>query len=389
MQSVIRSFVVAAALAAAARAQLDVAICAAADLSSGACQYTDVQAQLQATGRFTTVGVINVTSMGSGTPTLAELQAYDALICWTNATPADNHAWGDVLADYVDAGGGVVVAVFANSTATAGRNIGGRWQTSYEVILDQSGTASGAAALGDVDLPGHPVMAAVESFVGGNSYRPLGTTLAAGARRIAAWTDGAVLVAEGATPRRIDLGFYPPSSGCSATFWDAATDGDRLMANALEYVANAVACTGSAVSFCTSSSTTNGCHPALSASGSPSAGATSGFNITCSAVEGQKSGLIFYGVDGPNAVAWAAGSSSTLCVKPPTQRTSTQNSGGTFGACDGALSLDFLAFLAANPGAVGAPATPAQQFHVQAWFRDPSAIKTTNLSDGLTFTLCP
>ena len=376
------------ALSSAAAAQIDVAICAAAASSASSCQFTDVQSKLMATGQFNSVAIIDVQATGTGTPTLVQLQAYDALICWTNTTPADNHAWGDVLADYVDAGGGVVVAVFANSTTTTTRFIGGRWQNGYEVLLDQSGNFQGAATLGTVHVPAHPVMTGVTSFDGGtSSFRATGTALEVGATLIASWSDGKVLVAEGANPKRIDLGMYPPSSSCITTYWNASTNGAELMANALTYVAGV--CDGNVTSYCTSSTTTSSCHPAMSASGTPSAAAASGFTLTCSAVEAQKSGLIFYGINGPNAALWAAGNTSTLCVKAPTQRTTTQNSGGVIGTCSGSLSIDFLAFLAANPGAVGAPASAGQQFHSQAWFRDPAAVKTTNLSDGLSFAMCP
>lgn len=377
-----------AVLAGTAAAQIDVAICAAAGSNASSCQFTDVQAKLMSTGQFNSVAIIDVQAVGGGTPTLVQLQAYDALICWTNTTPADNHAWGDVLADYVDAGGGVVVAVFANSTTTSTRFIGGRWQNGYEVLLDQSGNSQGAATLGTVHIPAHPVMTGVTSFDGGtSSFRATGTALEVGATLIASWSDGKVLVAEGANPKRIDLGMNPPSSSCGSTYWNVSTNGAELMANALTYVAGL--CDGSATSYCTSSTTTNNCHPAMGASGTPSATVASGFTLICSAVEGQKSGLIFYGISGPNAAVWGVGNTSTLCVKTPTQRTTTQSSGGVIGTCNGSLSIDFLAFLAANPGAVGAPATPGQLFHSQAWFRDPAAVKTTNLSDGLSFVMCP
>lgn len=219
-------------------AQLRVALCGAASTSSTACQWTTPQAVLQATGLFATVDIINVTATGTGTPTLSQLLQYDALLCYTNSTPADHNAWGDVLADYVDAGGGVVVAVFANSTLTAGRNIGGRWQNGYEVVLDQGGTTSNAGAgLGNVPVPGHPVMNGVTAFTGGTlGSRPTSTALEQGAFVVAEWTDGKILVAQGANPRRIDLGFYPPQASCSQSGW--ATGGDLLMANALIAVAD-------------------------------------------------------------------------------------------------------------------------------------------------------
>lgn len=219
-----------------AGAQVRVALCAAAQTSNTACQWVDVQTRLLATTRFAAVDIINVSSSGTGTPTLNQLLAYDALLCWTNVAPASNVAWGNVLADYVDAGGGVVVAVFANSINSTTLNIDGRWQTGYEVILDRTGTTTGVSGLGTVVQPSHPVMAGVTAFTSGaTGGRPTGTALEVGASTIALWADGKILVAEGANPRRIDLGFYPPHSSCNPYGW--STGGDLLMTNALLHVA--------------------------------------------------------------------------------------------------------------------------------------------------------
>ena len=53
------------------------------------------------------------------TPTLADLLPYDGVLTWSNASFQDSIALGDVMADYVDAGGAVVVAVFGTTTTTA------------------------------------------------------------------------------------------------------------------------------------------------------------------------------------------------------------------------------------------------------------------------------
>jgi hypothetical protein len=143
------------------------------------------------------------------------------------------------------------------------------------------------------------------------------------------------------------------------------------------------------VNYCTAGTSTNGCVPALVHSGTPSASATSGFTITATNLEGQKNGLLFYGISGQVALPWGSGSTSFLCVKPPTQRTPPQSSGGTLGQCDGAIALDFLAFMAANPGALGQPIAAGQQYNAQGWYRDPPAVKATNLTDGLEFVLAP
>jgi hypothetical protein len=379
-------FALACLLTAPGLAQIDVAICASASTVPSDCRFTDVQSKLIASGQFNSVALLDCVTT---TPSLVQLQAYDAVITWSNFTYLNGAALGDVLADYVDAGGGVVVAVFANSDTMANRFLGGRWQTGYEVILDQGTTTTGPATLGTVLLPSHPVMTGVTNFSGGtSSFRPTLTALEVGSITIATWSDGRILVAEGANPKRIDLGFYPPSSACSSGFWTQGTDGDKLLANALAHVAAGGFC-AAPLSYCTTSTTSNGCNPALTGTGVPSASLSSGLVLTCANVEGQKSGIVFYGISGPNAGTWATGSTSWLCVKAPTQRTGTQNSGGTLGTCSGVLTLDFLAYMSSHPTALGQPLSVGQQFNAQAWFRDPPAPKTTNLSGGVQWVMCP
>ena len=145
----------------------------------------------------------------------------------------------------------------------------------------------------------------------------------------------------------------------------------------------------STFTYCTAGTTTSGCVPSIAAQGVPSVAATSGFTIRAEQVEGQRAGLIFYGLSGANAQVWQPGSSSFLCVKGPLQRTIATNSGGAAGACDGAIELDWLAYLAAAPLALGEPFSANTVVNAQCWFRDPSAPGTTNLSNALQFTTCP
>jgi hypothetical protein len=163
----------------------DVAIVAAAATSSTASQFTEVERILVDSGAFDSVSVINTVTT---TPTLDELLAFDSVLVWTNNTPGDPDAVGNALADYVDAGGGVVVAVFANSSTTTDRDIAGRWRGNpdYEVIIPRTGNESGAASLGTIIEPDHPIMDGVMTFFGGtSSFRPNVTDLNPGARAIA------------------------------------------------------------------------------------------------------------------------------------------------------------------------------------------------------------
>jgi hypothetical protein len=143
------------------------------------------------------------------------------------------------------------------------------------------------------------------------------------------------------------------------------------------------------VSYCTAGTTFNNCVTAISGTGNPNVAHSNSCLINVANVEGQKSGILFYGL-APNALPWCStGGSSFLCVKAPTARTGTQNTGGTTNACDGTLMLDWNAYQLATPGALGQPWVAGNKAYVQGWFRDPPSCKTTSLSDGLELTYVP
>jgi Tol biopolymer transport system component len=142
-------------------------------------------------------------------------------------------------------------------------------------------------------------------------------------------------------------------------------------------------------SYCTAGISTGLCAPRMGATGVPSASATSGFTLTCDGIDGQRNSRIFYGTSGQAALPWGPPFGSLLCVAAPLQRTPLQSSGGGAGSCDGSIAIDWLAFLAANLGALGAPPIAGTVVDAQAWYRDPGAPRGSNLSDGLEFEVCP
>ena len=145
------------------------------------------------------------------------------------------------------------------------------------------------------------------------------------------------------------------------------------------------------VVYCTSGTSSSGCVPSISATGTPSISSSSGFTIRVDSVEGIKQGILFYGLNNPSftPTPWGNGGTSFLCVKSPTQRMGVQSSGGTLFMCNGVLSADWNAFRAANPGALGSPFTTGEVLCAQAWFRDPPSPKTTLLSNAVRFALQP
>jgi Tol biopolymer transport system component len=178
--------------------------------------------------------------------------------------------------------------------------------------------------------------------------------------------------------------------GQHVAFSSAASDLVPYDTNAATdvFVRDLAGCVTTVRAYCTAGTTTHGCQGSIAGSGTPSASAGSGFTITASGVEGQKSGLVFYGLSGPQAAPFH-GTSSTLCVRAPHQRTGVQNSGGTVGACDGQLVVDWNQFIHSGAGLLGWPYRGGETAWAQAWFRDPLAPGGSNLSNALWFTVCP
>jgi hypothetical protein len=148
--------------------------------------------------------------------------------------------------------------------------------------------------------------------------------------------------------------------------------------------------TGSPVTYCTAGVSANGCTATLSAVGTPSATATTGFTVTASDVEGDKDGLYFFGTNGRQANNWGS-SSSFQCLVTPVLRSGLIQGIGTPGLCDNSISRDLNALWCPtctnplkNPGA-------GALVGIQLWYRDPfsTSNQTTGLTNAMEFTVCP
>ncbi|MBL8863746.1 MAG: hypothetical protein JNK02_17285 [Planctomycetes bacterium] len=375
----------------------DVLILAAAGTDTNAIAYADPRSRLVASGQFGSVDVVNA---GATTPTLAQLQAYDAVLTWSNLNYQDHVGLGNVLADYVDAGGGVVTAVFANSTLTASRFLAGRWLTGgYEVIVTQGGTTTGAASLGTLHVPGHPILAGVSVFAGGSSsFRPTSTALTPGALRIADWSDGKTLVAQhGTLSKRVDLGFYPPSSAAVSTSWVGSTDGGLLLANALSFVATPQSAgspfcfgdgTGTACPCANAGAPGNGCASSVNAAG---ANLTASGTASIAADTLQLSGsgmpnssvLYFQGTSQLGGGAGAVFGDGLRCAGGTVIRLQTKSN--VAGASQYPVGAEV-------PISIRGVNVPGNVRTYQAWYRNASAFctpSTFNLTNGVELTWSP
>ncbi len=139
------------------------------------------------------------------------------------------------------------------------------------------------------------------------------------------------------------------------------------------------------VNYCTVNPSLDGCLPLMGAIGCPSINNPAGYTITTVSAPGQKNGIQFFGLNGPNNTPFSNG---TLCVTAPLIRLPVTNTGGTGGACDGNLSYSFTVVLA-QAANFGTPISAGSTVHQQAWIRDPGSAASSAVSNGRTYTVFP
>ncbi|HEX6851651.1 MAG TPA: choice-of-anchor D domain-containing protein [Candidatus Polarisedimenticolaceae bacterium] len=137
---------------------------------------------------FDDVAAVDILDAGYAVPTLEQLLAYRAVILANNRVYAAPDAVGDVLADYVDAGGAVVLtlASFVDGWAPTGRFV----REGYSPALSAYGP-SGSSPLGSFDAA-HPIFEGVTALYGDLLAD---VQLAPEASLVGQWQDGKVLVA--------------------------------------------------------------------------------------------------------------------------------------------------------------------------------------------------
>ncbi|MBL8876769.1 MAG: hypothetical protein JNM86_13315 [Phycisphaerae bacterium] len=195
---------------------------------------TDVLNKLRSTGVFQAADLFHVQT---ASPSLALLMKYDAVLV-SDGGYQDAAAIGNTLADYVDAGGGVVLMANACVGAVVdNQSPRGRWLPGYSVLAPGNGfygQGNQYLDLSTITDSNHPVFIGVQSFDGGSEPGMThNANVVPGAKILAKWTNGNVFVAEGPLPGRIDLNFFPLSQESYSWYWRTLTDGVKLMTNSL------------------------------------------------------------------------------------------------------------------------------------------------------------
>lgn len=137
-----------------------------------------------------------------------------------------------------------------------------------------------------------------------------------------------------------------------------------------------------ATTYCTAKLNSQGCLPAISAQGIPSASLAAPFTVAASGILPNTVGVLIYGTGGPAAFPFQGG---TLCMGSPVNRTAGQFSGGS-AACSGSFTYDFNALIQSGQGAGLAAGVQVQ---AQFWSRDQgfAAPNNSNLTDAVEFVI--
>nr|WP_297525749.1 PEP-CTERM sorting domain-containing protein [uncultured Roseateles sp.] len=233
----LRATLTAAALCATAAAAHASVLILGAPVQAGGL--ADVQSKIAATGVVS--GVVDVFNVATGTPTLAMLTAYDAVLVYDESALvpfASAVQLGNVLADYVDAGGGVVEAGLSHATA-AFKGMQGRFVTANYDVFNTNNNQNTCGGLGHVTRPDSPLMRDVTRFNGGTSAFCYRLTAKAGAEVVSEWSNGQALAGYRMDHNGVVVGLnmFPTSSDVSPGGWNPASDGALLMANSLAFAA--------------------------------------------------------------------------------------------------------------------------------------------------------
>jgi hypothetical protein len=173
---------------------------------------------------FSDIAVVDTFDVGASTPSLSTLMDYDAVLVFSNYAFSDSVALGNVLADYVDIGGGVVL-----STSVW---YGPTWDIEGRIMdyspFEQNGTYPDLYANATMDWydSSNPIMEGVNAVKG---YYRDNVVLTTGAEMLGNWSDGHPFVA--VKGRVVGITLFPVSFAGTTSEWTG--DVPTLVHNAL------------------------------------------------------------------------------------------------------------------------------------------------------------
>ncbi len=172
-----------------------------------------VEGALVGTGQFGATDIDIFSMLTSGVASLAFLQNYDCVYVWTNQVAPSVVAQGNRLKEYVDAGGGVILATYALSkTQNPWEMQGGIMGPGYSPLVNTTTTLGSFPRVLDPGsaLTGHPFVAGVVGFANGGNSNFGKVTLDPGALLVASDTAGDPLLAVSSAGDVAGINIFPP-----------------------------------------------------------------------------------------------------------------------------------------------------------------------------------
>lgn len=163
----------------------------------------------------------------SSTPSLATMLQYDSILVWTNYWPSAG--LGNALADYVDAGGHVVLSTFMGQEMNDASRINTH---GYNPFTNGTYSVYNSNTLGTYDHTS-PLFNGVSS-VSSPYYNGDWTGLDVGATLVASWASGTPFVGVNAIGNVIAISLFPNA----VTYGGASGDYQQLFRNALAFNSN-------------------------------------------------------------------------------------------------------------------------------------------------------
>src|SRR3989454_985401 len=188
-------------------------------------------------GNFCTkTDVIDFGPLGTNElPSLATLKKYDVVLVGTNYFHYEGDALGDLLANYMDAGGNVVTMQFSLDNAFGcDGGICGRFENEMYSPVQRGYSYGSSGDMGTIYVPGHPLLDGVATLHT-SRFSALIYSVNPAATRVVDWSDGRVLAATNTNPkgngaRAVALNLFPPPE-----FGATSGDYNQLIANAIRW----------------------------------------------------------------------------------------------------------------------------------------------------------
>ncbi|KAJ3439292.1 btb/poz domain-containing protein [Anaeramoeba flamelloides] len=191
-------------------------------------------------------GISHVTEIDlcTRTPSILELKKYDVLFVYSLAKFRSPRICGNVLADYVDNGGSVVICSIncLRKDSHDRRELRGRLvEQDYLPIKKGNECKKARRILGRTLRKNHHIMNGVMKFDGGkNSWNIDTKRVTKHSKIIAKYDNGNIMIAEKCLKNRgkvILLNFFPISDSVrnNDDYWNTNTDGQKIIANSVEY----------------------------------------------------------------------------------------------------------------------------------------------------------